>query len=100
MIKDVKTEFETMDYAITGKMVKVSATMDESLIEMQHGPLPERDRKYIREQMAKQIAGVLLDNNMIEFTQMKSPIDFRTHIMGRIFVTPNDQTKLVRTLKR
>lgn len=99
MIKDVQTDFEAMDIAITGKMVKVSAVLDEVVMEHM-GHLPEKDRKYIREQMAMQIAGFLLDNNMIEFTQMKSPIDFRTHIMGRIFVTPNDQTKLVRTLKR
>ena len=98
MLKNLTTDFETHDYAITGKMVMVSATIDDSIMLAHH--LPEQDRKYIREQMAMQIAGFLLDNNMIEYTQMKDPIDFKTHIRGRIFVTPNDQTKLIRTLKR
>lgn len=98
MLKNLTTDFESMDVAITGKMVMVSATIDDSIMMAHH--LPEQDRKYIREQMAMQIAGFLLDNNMIEYTQMKDPIDFKTHIRGRIFVTPNDQTKLVRTLKR
>ena len=98
MLKNLTTDFEAMDVAITGKMVMVSATIDDSIMLAHH--LPEQDRKYIREQMAMQIAGFLLDNNMIEYTQMKDPIDFKTHIRGRIFVTPNDQTKLIRTLKR
>ena len=98
MLKNLTTDFESMDVAITGKMVMVSATIDDSIMMAHH--LPEQDRKYIREQMAMQIAGFLLDNNMIEYTQMKDPIDFKTHIRGRIFVTPNDQTKLIRTLKR
>jgi hypothetical protein len=98
MLKNLTTDFEPMDVAITGKMVMVSATIDDSIM-MAHN-LPDKDRKYIREQMAMQIAGFLLDNNMIEYTQMKDPIDFKTHIRGRIFVTPNDQTKLIRTLKR
>lgn len=98
MLKNLTTDFEPMDVAITGKMVMVSATIDDSIMLAHH--LPEQDRKYIREQMAMQIAGFLLDNNMIEYTQMKDPIDFKTHIRGRIFVTPNDQTKLIRTLKR
>jgi hypothetical protein len=99
MIKNIVTDFETLDYPITGKMVKVQATLDESIMHMS-GQLAEKDRKYIREHLTMQIAGFLLDNNMIEFTQYKDPIEFRTHIHGRIFVTPNDQTRLVRTLKR
>jgi len=99
MLKNLTTDFEAMDVAITGKMVMVSATLDDDIIAMK-GHLPEQDRKYIREQMAMQIAGFLLDNNMIEYTQMKDPINFKTHLRGRIFVTPNDQTRLIRTLKR
>jgi hypothetical protein len=99
VIKDFTTDFETMDYAITGKMIKVTATLDESVV-MMKGHLPESDRKYIREQLAMQIAGFLMDNNCIEYTQMKDPMSFKTLIHGRIFVTPNDQTRLVRTLKR
>jgi hypothetical protein len=98
MLKNLTTDFEVMDYAITGKMVMVSATIDDSIM-MAHN-LSEQDRKYIREQMAMQLAGFLLDNNMIEYTRMRDPINFKTQIRGRIFVTPNDQTKLIRTLKR
>ena len=99
MINDVDVNFEAMDYAITGKMIKVTATLDESVV-MMKGHLAESDRKYIREQLAMQIAGFLMDNNCIEYTQMKDPLSFKTHINGRIFVTPNDQTRLIRTLKR
>jgi hypothetical protein len=100
MLNNITTDFETMDVAITGKMVQVRATLDESLIQMQGGALPEKDRRYIREQLAMQLAGFLLDNNMIEYTYMKDPMDFKTRINGRIFVTPNGDTKLIRTLKR
>lgn len=99
MLNDFDTNFEAMDIAITGKMVKVTATLDDSIVAMK-GHLPENDKRYIREQLAMQIAGFLMDNNLIEYTQMKDPISFRTHIMGRVFITPNDQTKLIRTLKR
>lgn len=99
MLRDIHTEFETINIPITGRLVKVSAVLDEQIIAMKGGML-DTDKKYIRERLAMQIAGFLIDNNMIEFTQMKDPMDFRTHIMGRIFITPNDQTKLLRTLQR
>lgn len=99
MLKDFHTDFETIDVTITGKMVKVSAVLDDAVI-MNMGRLPQQDKDYIREQLAMQLASFLMENNMIEYTQMSDPTNFKTRIMGRIFVTPNGDTKLIRTLKR
>lgn len=99
MLQNVQTEFEALDVAITGKMVKVYATLDESIIQMKHH-LPAKDKDYIREQLAIQLAQFMMQNNLIEFTQMKDPIGFQIKIMGRAFVTPNGETKIIRTLKR
>ena len=58
------------------------------------------DKKYIRERLASQIAAFMLENSLIEFTQHEDRMTGNTMVRGRVFVTPDDQTKVIRTLKR
>lgn len=97
MIKNLQSEIETLDIAIAGKMIVCSAEID-SLYASQ--VMTAEDKKYIRERLASQIAAFMLDQAMIEFTQHQDPKTGNTKVRGRVFVTPDDQTRIIRTLKR
>lgn len=100
-INDWETMFESVDHAITGKLVVCNARFQDTLIQSMHnGHMSQEDRLHIKRQMAAQIAEFLLENNMIEFTQMRDPTTFDTVVRGRVFVTPDGQTRVIRTLKR
>ena len=90
------TEFETVDHTITGKMVVCSFEIPE----IEFVKLTSNDKDYIRQSVATQIAKVLIDNSMIEYTQMSNPTTFNKVIKGRVFVTPDTQTRLVRTISK
>jgi hypothetical protein len=97
-LSDYKVEFEYVDHAIQGKLVKCAFKIDDMF--SKEGHLTPEEKKYIKEQMAMQIALFLLENDSIEFTQMRMPYDNAIQVYGRIFVTPNEQTRIIRTLKR
>lgn len=75
------------DHAIKGKMVTVQHTAN---------PAINFSEKEIKEYLIEKLANGLMDQNVVEFTKLQKPdgsIDYR----ARIFVTPNDQTQILRT---
>lgn len=95
-------EFTTKDYAIGGKMVTGTATMDEDFFEvMQHGGDAAAKRN-IKKSLVAQMAEYMLENNLVEFTQSKSinPNTFNPVLVVKVraFITPNDQVKILRTV--
>lgn len=96
-----ETTFESVTHPITGKLVVCNVRFQDSLItSLNKGQLSQEDRLHIKRQMAAQIAEFLLENNMIEFTQIRDPSTFDTVVLGRVYVTPDGQTRIIRTLKR
>jgi hypothetical protein len=84
---------ETTEYAIGGKLVKVTARIDDS----ETVSLSNDEYKWeLKRRLAQKLANYMLDNNMIEFTSMQNPADFGTIVAARAYVAPNDQVNILR----
>ena len=95
MNEEVKFEYE--DYLVQGKMIVARATFPAT---MKISQLPEKSRMEIRKTLVDQIAGFMLDNNMLEFVTNKDPYTFDDTVAARCFVVPNGDVKIIRALKR
>jgi non-ribosomal peptide synthetase component E (peptide arylation enzyme) len=62
--------------------------------------MSEEDKRYIKERLASQIAAFMMQHGLIEFTQHKDPSSSAMMIRGRVYVAPDDQVRIIRTLKR
>lgn len=90
----LEPEFKTYDYIIGGKLVVGRATMDEMYMELMNS---DHDaRKKIKEKLIHDMAQFMLENNLVEFTQMKDPLSFNTQVCVRAYLAPNDQVKILR----
>lgn len=86
---------ETTEYAIGGKLVKVTARIDDS----ETFSLSSDEYKWeLKRRLAQKLANYMLDNNMIEFTSMQNPQDFGTTVAARAYIAPNDQVNILRLL--
>lgn len=87
-------EFHTYDYVIGGKMVVGRAVMEDEYSELMRTDYDARDR--VKQKLIQDMAQYILENNLVEFTQMKDPITFKTQIAVRAYLAPNDQVKILR----
>ena len=88
-------EFQTYDYAIGGKMIVGTATMEDSYRVMLEDGDPEAVKR-IETELAMQLATYMIDNNLMEFTKYMDPITYSTTIRLRAYLAPNDQIKILR----
>lgn len=86
--------FTTHDYTIGGKMVVGKTILDDSYSELMKTDIDVRDR--VKKELIMQMAKFMLENKLVEFTQMDDPITFRKHIAVRAYLAPNDQVKILR----
>lgn len=86
--------FETYDYVIGGKMVVGRAIMEDDYSELMKTDFEARGR--IKQKLIQDMAQYILENNLVEFTQMKDPITYKTQIAVRAYLAPNDQVKVLR----
>ena len=84
------------DYAIGGKLVSVSVRVAEDVMVNQFSD--EQARQYMRQKLCEDLASALLAKGLVEINQMKN-IDYTTTIVARAYVAPDDQVKLLRTIK-
>ena len=96
-VNNINVKYEYDDYLIQGKMVVAKATFPD---QMKISALPEIARQEIRETLAKQIAHFILENDMLEFVHNKDPLTFYDTVAARCFIVPNNEVKVIRTLKR
>jgi hypothetical protein len=87
-------EFQTYDYVIGGKLVVGRAVMEDEYAELMKTDFDARDR--IKTKLIHDMAQYILENNLVEFTQMKDPITYKTQIAVRAYLAPNDQVKILR----
>ena len=88
------TEFQTHDYIIGGKLVVGKATLDESFAQLMNTDYDAR--MSLKKDLVHQLAEFMLENNLVEFTQMDDPLTFRKHVAVRAYLAPNDQVKILR----
>ena len=78
-------------FAIRGEMLAVQMSINQSLLE---DKLIDKDK--IKHDLALQIAHKLLDGKYIEFTQRHDYSMGNKIVSARVFVTPDNQTQLIR----
>ena len=89
-----EVDFKTYDYVIGGKMIVGKAVMSESFSELLN---TDHDaRMHIKKQLISDMAKYILENNLVEFTQMDDPITFTKTVVVRAYLAPNDQVKILR----
>ena len=93
-IDSFEATFKCTDIAIGGKLLQarleVSATNEMQL-------LSEDDyKRAIKQKIASELARVMIESNLVEFTQAKNVHDYSTTIHARCYLAPNDQVKLSR----
>lgn len=86
--------FQTHDYVIGGKLIVGRVVLDESYSELMKTDQEARER--IKKDLIHQMAQYMLENQLVEFTQMDDPMTFRKHIAIRAYLAPNDQVKILR----
>jgi len=86
--------FQTYEYIIGGKMVVGKAILEDSFAEMLNHDFDARDR--IKTELIHQMAKYILENKLVEFTQMKDPVTFKTRIAVRAYLAPDEQVKILR----
>lgn len=75
-------------------MIVGRAIMDESFSQLMKTDYDARQK--IKEKLVHDLATYMLENNLVEFTQMDDPITFRKQIAVRAYLAPNDQVKILR----
>lgn len=91
-------DFQTYDYTIGGKLVVGRAVLDESFSQLMN--TDHEARMMVKKKLIMDMAEYILENNLVEFTQMNDPLTFRKHITVRAYLAPNDQVKILRTVNK
>lgn len=74
---------------IAGKMISVVEEIDLQVWEA-------KDPKQIKMAMVSKIAEQLINSKMVEFTSQHDPMGLKVKIRARLFVTPDDQVRILR----
>jgi hypothetical protein len=87
-------DFTTYDYAIGGKLIVGRASMGDTFAEIVGTDIDAKKR--LKEKLVHDLATYMLENNLVEFTQVDDPITYSKTIMVRAYLAPNDQVKILR----
>jgi hypothetical protein len=90
----MKPDFATYDYAIGGKLIVGRVNMDETFAEIVGTDIDAKKR--LKEKLVQDMATYMLENNLVEFTQVDDPITYSKTIMVRAYLAPNNQVKILR----
>ena len=86
--------FDVTDVAIGGKLLQANiqlTTMEQSSF------LSDDDfKRMIKQKIASELARVMIESNLVEFTHMISHVEGTTNVYARCYLAPNDQVKLLR----
>jgi hypothetical protein len=86
--------FTTHDYVIGGKLVVGRVSMNETFAEIVGKDIDAKKR--LKEKLVHDLATYMLENKLVEFTQLDDPITFDKTIAVRAYLAPNDQVKILR----
>lgn len=89
---DVPT-FEYKDYPIGGKMVIGKFRYGDDL-----RILNPDEKDVLRHEIVKQMVEEIIEKKLCELTQMRDPLSFNTIITARVYLAPDSNVRLLRTL--
>ena len=95
-IHQLEAKFDTYDYAIGGKLVTGSVTIDDSIII--HGDKMAADE--IKQNLIQQMASYMLENKLVEFTHYTDPIQYRKTIRIRAYLAKDSHVNILRVYKK
>jgi len=93
---DFFPDINTYEYAIQGKMVVASCIITNS----QTIGMTADVKDEIRTKLIHQIADYVLENKLVEFTQITDPVTLDLLVRARCFITPNDNVQILRSLHK
>lgn len=91
--------FQTYDYAIGGKMVVGKVNLSDNFREMIENGDDDAKRQ-IKSSLIHQMAEFMLENKLVEFTQLEDHMTGNKHIMVRAYLAPDDQVKILRVANK
>lgn len=86
--------FETYDYAIGGKLIVGKAVLEDSYSQLMKTDMEARKR--VKQKLIQDLAEYILENNLVEFTQMQDPMSFNTQIHVRAYLADGPTVKILR----
>jgi len=83
------------DYVIKGEMLLATMTFKS----YHTFDMSESERKaHIKETLAKELAHYILENKMVEFTQLNSPTTEEITVKARCFLVPSSEVQIIREI--
>ncbi len=86
----------TTDTIVKGQLVSVSFVVGFSEFEMQSGSLDLKNT--IKKKLCHMMAEKMYKENLFSFTMLDNNQDNTKTFFARMFVTPNDQTQIIRQM--
>ena len=84
------------EYAIGGKLVTTFMRVPLDHIEIAKSD--EFFKKLIKTKLVNQIVDKLLEDGLVEITQQEDHMNQQTVLRAHVYIAPNEQVKLIRTL--
>ena len=89
------TDVKIVDHAIGGKMITANYKISEVTME----DFPNESKQHVRRQLVTQLVEEILDHKLVEITQMQELSTGDYHIRARVFLTKDDQVRILRMYK-
>jgi non-ribosomal peptide synthetase component E (peptide arylation enzyme) len=90
------SKFDVKEYPIGGKLVQ--ARLELSAMQAIQFTDDEM-RRQIKHDMASELARFMIESNLIEFTRVDDPKTATMQIYARCYLAPDNQVKILRSLK-
>ena len=88
-------EFDTTDIPIGGKLVQ--AKLEITTMDQMRFHDDEEYKRAIKQKVASELARVMIESNLIEFTRLPQMGSGNDIIYARCYLAPDNQVKLLRT---
>ena len=96
-LEDWKSNFDTIEHTIQGKMISVQLTLPEyERIALLSGPDGEMEIK--RRLLDQLVSQLFMDMKCVEFTKYDSFASMETHYRARMFLVPDTQVRIIRQI--
>lgn len=92
---DLPVNFEVQDFAIGGKLLTVKFDFSQTTVLTALNDAAFRD--HVRQTLAKHLAERIMQEGLVEYTQLRDPVTQTLRVAARCYLAPNDQVKILRT---
>ena len=94
--KEVDTTYD--EYTISGKMITAQYTSKPT--DQISFPSLQSWQHFIKEKLATELARAMIRANLVSFSMQDDITNIVTHYRARCYATPDDQVRLLKSLKK